>query len=414
MRTRFFLIGMLFCIHPFYSYADTLQEAMDIVAKQHPMLQMAEKNIESAQGNLTEQSSYAYNPELSLEPQRRRLNGGGTSNDYYITLSQGIEVGGKQGLREQSAQASLNAASQNRENTQQRLMIEASRAYITLYFSGQLYDLRSQQRNVLDKVSHAVTRQLELGESSQLDANLAQSAFASTLNATTIAKQVLTQSKQRYFIALGKVTDSELISALVLPKLSLNWQPPANAYNVALKSRPDFLVLHSKLEQSNAQADLASMARIPDVTVNAMVAREAGEQLFLLGLTIPFPVLNSHKGAYRTALAEKERVNMGLRWSKQQLRYEVQSALDNHSNAIQALSGMITTHMQENAKNTIALAQKSYNAGELDLEALVIHINQGLDAQITALEMIKQAWLARIRLAEVLGHPEYILKGTQL
>jgi len=43
----------------------------------------------------------------------------------------------------------------------------------------------------------------------------------------------------------------------------------------------------------------------------------------------------------------------------------------------------------------------------------VVHINQGLSAQITALEMVKQAWMARIRLAEVLGHPEYILKGTQ-
>lgn len=412
MRTRFFMIGMLFCIHPFYSYAGTLQQAMETVTKQHPMLQMAEKNIESARGNLTEQSSYAYNPELSLEPQRRRLNGGGTSNDYYITLSQGIELAGKQGLREQSAQAALNASSQNREATQQRLLIEASRAYITLYFAGQLYNLRTQQSNVLDKVSHAVARQLELGESSQLDANLAQSADASALNAATIAKQLLTKSKQRYLVALGKVSGSNM-TALELPELSLNWQPPADAYNVALESRPDFLVLQSKLDQSNAQADLASATRIPDVTFNAMVAREAGEQLVLLGLTIPFPVLNSHKGAYRAALAEKERVNMGLGWSKQQLRYEVQSALDNHQNAIQALSNMIRSDMQKNAESTITLAQKSYNAGELDLEALVIHINQGLNAQITALEMIKQAWMARIRLAEVLGHPEYILKGTQ-
>jgi len=414
VRTRFFMIGMLFCIHPFYSYADTLQQAMETVAKQHPMLQMAEKNIESARGNLTEQSSYAYNPELSLEPQRRRLNGGGTSNDYYITLSQGIELGGKQGLREQSAQAALNASSQNREATQQRLLIEASRAYITLYFAGQLYNLRTQQSNVLDKVSHAVARQLELGESSQLDANLAQSAFASALNAATVAKQLFTKSTQRYLVALGKVSNSSLSSALELPELSLNWQPPIDAYNVALESRPDFLVLQSKLDQSNAQADLASATRIPDVTVNAMVAREAGEQLVLLGLTIPFPVLNSHKGAYRAALAEKERVKMGLSWSKQQLRYEVQSALDNHHNAIQALSNMIRSDMQKNAESTITLAQKSYNAGELDLEALVIHINQGLNAQITALEMIKQAWMARIRLAEVLGHPEYILKGTQI
>lgn len=407
------MMAMLLCMQPLNLYAVTLQEVMQTSIKEHPMMQMAEKNIESARGNLTEKSSYAYNPELSLEPQRRRLNGGGTSNDYYITLSQGIELGGKRKLREQSAQAMLNAASQDRETTQQRLIIEAARAYITLYFAEKRYDLRRQQSNILDKVSHAVAQQLQLGESGQLDANLAQSAFTSALNATTIAQQFLTKSKQRYLMALGKASNTKLLSDLELPKLLLDWQPPKNAYGVALQSRPDFLVLQSQLNRSHAQADLASAMRIPDVTVNAMIAREAGEQLVLLGLTIPFPVLNSHQGAYRAALAEKERVKMGIDWSKQQLRYEVQSALDNHQNAIQALSHMIQSNMQKNAKDTIILAQKSYQAGELNLEALVIHINQGLDAQMTALEMIKQAWLARIRLAEVLGHPNYILKGSQ-
>jgi len=411
VRTRFFMIGMLFCIHPVYGYADTLSQVMEIVSKQHPILQMSEKDIESAKGNLTEKSAYAYNPELSLEPQRRRLNGGGTSNDYYITLSQGIELSGKQRLREQSAQASLDAAFQTQEATRKKLVIEVARSYVIYYFAEQLHRLRKQQADVLGKVSDAVTRQLQLGESSQLDANLAQSAYASALNAATIAKQMLTKSKQRYLVALGKGSD---MTALELPELSLNWQPPADAYNIALESRPDFLALQSKLEQSDAQANLANAIRTPDITVNAMLAREAGDQLVLLGVTIPFAVLNTHQGAYRAAVAKKERVSMGLHWFKQQLRHEVQSAIDNHHNAIQALSNMMKSGMQKNAKETITLAQKSYNAGELDLEALVVHINQGLNAQITALEMIKQAWLARIRLAEVLGHPEYILKGTQI
>jgi len=391
----------------------TLQQAMDTAARQHPMLQMAEQNIESAQGNLTEQSSYAYNPELSLDPQRRRLKGGGTSNDYYITLSQGVETGGKQEIREKSAQANLNAAFQTKESTQQRLMIEVSRAYITLYFADKIYHLKQRQADVLDQVSHAVAQQLALGQANQLDANLAQSAFATMLNAAAVAQQFLNQSKQRYLLALGQVSDSGFTHDLVLPKLSLNWKDPANAYQIALESRPDFLLLQSKLDQRNAQADLAEASRIPDITLRAMVAREAGDQLVLLGLTIPFAVLNSHKGAYRAALAEEERVNMGLRWSKQQLHYEIQSALANHTNALQALSNMVTTDMQQNAANTITLTQASYHAGELDLEALVIHVKQGLDAQITAFEIIKQAWLARIRLAEVLGHPEYILQGIQ-
>jgi outer membrane protein TolC len=413
VRISYLTIGMLLCIHPFYAHADTLQEAMDTAVRQHPILQMAEQNIAVARGNLTEQGAYAYNPELSLEPQRRRLIGGGTANDYYITLSQGIEIGGKQGLRKQSAQAALDVAGQTRESIRQQLMIEAARAYLELYFASQVFDLRSQQSKILQKVSHAVDRKLALGESSQLDANLAQSAFSSALNATTAARQFLMQSRQRYLLALGKVQASGSLSRQELPKLLTNWQPPTDAYKLALKSRPDLSALRSKLAQSGAQADLASVARIPDISLSAMTGREAGENLIKLGITVPFPVLNSHQGASRAALAQKERMSTGLEWSTQQLRYAVQSAMDNHANAMRALSGIITSNMQQSARDTITLARKAYDAGELDLEELVVHIKQGLDARMTALEIIKQGWLTRIRLAEVLGHPEYILKGIQ-
>jgi len=412
VRTRLFMTGMLLCIHPIYSHADSFQEAMDTAAGHHPMLQMADQSIDAARGKLTEQGAYAYNPELSLEPQRRRLNGGGTANDYYITLSQGIEIGGKRGFREQSAQAALDAVSKSRENTRQQLMVEAARAYVTLSVAEQTFDLRQQQSAMLKKVSHAVALQLKLGQSSQLDANLAQSAYSSALNATTVAMQLLTQSRQAYLVALGKGAGKP--SKLALPKLLTSWQPPADAYKLALQSRPDFAALRSKLAQSEAQADLADAQRIPDVALSAMTGREAGENLIKLGITVPLPVLNSHKGAYRAALAQKERVSTGLAWSTQQLRYAVESALANHANAMQALSGIISSNMQQNAEDTIVLAQKAYDAGELDLEELVVHIRQGLDARMTALDIIKQGWLARIRLAEVLGHPEYILKGIQL
>jgi len=411
VRTRIILTGMLLCIHPIYAHADTLQQAMDTAAEQHPMLQMADQSIAVARGELTEQGAYAYNPELSLEPQRRRLNGGGTANDYYITLSQGIELGGKQGFREQSAQAALDAVSKNRESTRQQLMIEAARAYVALSMAEQAFDLRSRQSAMLKKVSAAVALQLKLGQSSQLDANLAQSAYSSALNATTVAKQLLTGSRQAYFVALGK--GGGKLSRLELPKLLTKWQPPADAYNTALESRPDLAALRSKLAQSQAQADLAGAERIPDISVSAMTGREAGENLIKLGITIPFPILNSHKGAYRAALAQKERVNTGLEWSTQQLRFAVDSAITNHANAMRALSGIISSHMQQSAEDTITLAQKAYDAGELDLEELVVHIRQGLDARMTALEIIKQGWLARIRLAQVLGHPEFILKGLQ-
>ncbi|MFQ5346212.1 MAG: TolC family protein, partial [Mariprofundus sp.] len=139
--------------------------------------------------------------------------------------------------------------------------------------------------------------QLKLGQSSQLDANLAQSAYSSALNATTVARQFLTQSRQAYLIAMGRNGPMQTqgqgkSSGLKLPKLLTNWQPPTDAYKVALESRPDLSALRSKLTQSTAQADLASVSRIPDISLSAMTGREAGENLIKFGITIPFPVLN--------------------------------------------------------------------------------------------------------------------------
>lgn len=413
MSSRIFMIGMLLCIHPFYAHAERLQQAMDNAVKQHPMLQMAEQGIAVARGNLAEQGAYAYNPELSLEPQRRNLNAGGSSNDYYITLSQGIEMAGKRGFRKQSAEAAFNVAAENKKYTKLQVSIEAARAFVRLYFAHQTFALRKQHSAMLKKVSYAVERQLALGQSSQLEANLAASAFASALNSTTAAQLNIAQSRQRYLMAQGKVLTTGTTSKPTLPRLLSNWQPPNHAYDLALASRPDLSSLHSKLMVASAQADLASATRTADISMNAMVGREAGENLIKIGVTIPFSVLNTHQGAYRAALAKKEQAKMGLQWSKQQLRYAVQTALDNHTNAMLALAGIRESKMQVRARDTISLAQKAYDAGELDLEEWVVHIRQGLNAQMTALEIMQQGWLARIRVAEVLGHPDYILKGTE-
>jgi len=406
---------MLLCMHPFYAAADTLQQAMEHATLAHPLLQMAEQQQAVARGNLSEQDAYAYNPELSIEPQRRRLNGGGSSNDYYITLSQGVELGGKRALREQSARAALAVAGHAQAGVRQQLIIEAARAYVALYFADQAYELRRRQSEMLGRVSRAVVRQMELGESSLLDANLARSAAASALNATSVARQQLNNARQRYRLALGQTgegADAER-PGLTLPQLSLQWHPPADAYQVALASRPDLAGLRAGADRAQAEAQLAGAARIPDITLSAMSGREAGDRLVKLGVTIPLPLLNMHRGAYRAALARQEQAGSGLNWAKQQLRYAVQSALDNHANAMRALSDISAAQMCAHADDTIALAQRAYDAGELDMEELVVHIRQGLDARMTALEITKQAWLARIRVAEVLGHPEYILKGIQ-
>jgi len=148
-----------------------------------------------------------------------------------------------------------------------------------------------------------------------------------------------------------------------------------------------------------------------------MAGREAGEQIYSLAVTMPIPVLNSHHGAYRAALSQRVAQQTELSWLKQRVKLEVHEALHYYDIAISAIETEKRTVKEAGATvsslDSIHLARLAFDAGELDIEALVLHINQLLESRINSAAILKQEWVARIRLAEVLGHPEYIYEGTR-
>jgi len=412
VRIRFLMIGMLLSIHPFYANAVTLKAAMDAAVEQHPMLKISKMQIDRAQGELQEQGSYAYNPELSVEPQRRRINGGGSSNDYYVTLSQGIELGGKQKYRELSAQAAVEAVKLESDVMYQQVSTNAARALVGLYFSKRELVWRNQQTGTLLQLHKAISRQLELGEANQLDVNLSQASLTQAINAEAQAKQMHAMNVSRYVIAVGAGGGIKEIQP-ELPKLLVGWQPSADPIEIAMNSRPDITAKRERLAQHSAQADLAKAQRIPDVTIGLTAGRESGDQLYSLSISMPIPIFNSHDGAYRAALSQALAQQTESEWFERRVKLEVQEVMFTHTTAMRALRAVSKVKGEPSSTENIALVRAAFDAGELNIEELVVHINQILESRINSASILKQGWLARIRLAEVLGHPEYILQGTQ-
>lgn len=411
MQKHFIITAILLCIYPLHVHAVTLKEAMNTALEQHPWLKISNTHIQGAQGDLKQQGSYAYNPELSVEPQRRRLNGGGSSNDYYITLSQGIELGGKQGYREQSAQAVLESVQLESKLTHQQVAFNAAKSLVALYFSAQELDWRKQQADTLLQLHQAISRQMKLGNANQLDVNLSQAALIQAIQTKAQAAATHTKNQWAYAMAIGTSSGIPTTRA-ELPTLLEDWQPPAEPISVAMHARLDLAMKRQRLRQSLADAELANASKIPDLNIGLMAGKEAGEQLISFHVTMPIPVWNSHDGAYRSALSQASALQTEMEWSEQRVKLEVQEALWNHATAMQALQVIQQIQGNVTSDNSIALAKAAFDAGELDIEALVMHINQRLESHIHAMTTLQQGWLARIRLAEVLSHPEYILQGA--
>ncbi len=404
-------IGMLISILPWAAHATTLEEAMNMAKSKHPELQMSVLDNDAARAQLSSQSSYAYNPEISLEYQDRKLNGGGNSADYYIGLSQGIELGGKRGYREDAAQFALQQSTYQTELLRQQLSIHAARAFVSLYFAKQTLDIRVQQAASLKALSAGVKRQLDVGDANILDANLAQSAYVTALSAATAARQSYALVQTRYQNAIGQHLLEN--KPFILPQLQADWKTPENPLQIAKSSRAEVALLQAKVKQAQAESELADANRFSDPTISLMKGREAGDDLLKLGVSFALPFTNTRKGTYQASLVKAMRSQGELDWFKRKLVLEVDAAVMNHGYAMQALKQSYQMAKEMGGNSSVKLAKPAFDAGELSLEDLVIHINQALEARLTTLNIVKQGWFARIRLAEVLGRPEYILQGIQ-
>jgi len=406
VRYRRIALGAAWALfaHAAMASAITLTEAMKLAAAMHPGARMAQLEVEARQGIAREQGAYAYNPELTVEPQRRSLATGGTTNDYYVSLSQGIELGSKRSARKTAAELGVAIADARAEAARQSRMFNAAAAYIDLYYAEQSLILHRQLADMYRRLVRDMERRRKAGENSRLDLNLVQSAFASTLNALVGAEQTYRMRRAAFFTSIGQADDGKLEP----PPAPKDWPALTGNADSAWKSRPDMRVLRLQAKQAEWLARQASSNRIPDITVSGMLGREAGDKLVKLGLSIPFPVWNSHQGAYRAAIAQRERLRSSLAWSRKKLRFEVEAALRNQQETARAAQMVLDSSVLRDSRNAIQLARRAWEAGELEPEEMVFRVRQAVDALNSSLETLRLAWLARIRLARALGRPELL------
>jgi len=191
-------LGLLLLQQSAYAESITLEEAMQQAGDAHPEVRMAEQGVAAAEGMLTEKSAYAYNPEVLVESQRRRLaDRSNITADYYVTLSQQIEIPGKRSSRGKVARADLDAAEESAENVRQRRVTAAARAAATLDFAIRTEKARQQQQDIMRRLLEAVKQGFKAGEKSMLDVNLARASFANSLSLASKASQRLGSAGQK-------------------------------------------------------------------------------------------------------------------------------------------------------------------------------------------------------------------------
>lgn len=378
----------------------TLAEAIQAALEFNPTLSGARREIEAAEGALTQAGVY-QNPTLSVDVEDVR-----TRNRTVTTaLSQPIELGGKRQARIAAAERALDRVRVQREGREIQLRADVTQAFLAALVSQERVRLAEASLNIARSGSLAASRRVQAGKVSPLEETRSKVAEANVrLELVQAQGELRTQLQELRALTTATVPfDSLNGDALTLPAL-----PTIEA--LQLRADDSATLRQARLETRRlaALADLELAKRTPDVTVSAgfQRARQDGQSstIATLGVSIPIPVFDTNRGNIVEALRRRDKSEDDARALELRLRADL-------SIARQRLT-VASTEVNAVQSEILPAAQTAFDAASRGFELGKFQYLDVLDAQRTLLQARAQylrslgdAHRAVADVARVLGTP---------
>ena len=361
---------------------------------------VVEGGIQQAEGE-RERARRWPNPVLSY--QREETSTGAGTTEQYGWVSQTIDVAGRRITRGHAAEHRVRAAQAEGEDFQ-----IARRADIRQRFYATLLEQRrvaalEEWLGQGSRVAAIVARRKQAGEASGYDAMRIDREQATARARLATEQAALLRNRELLAGLIGSSSAWDAVTGELLPAEPL---PAVDALLERVDQRPDVRALDESAEAAELDGRAASRWWLPDVTLGAGVKSvEDKQDRFsgpFLSASIPLPVLDQDQGA-RFEAEGRERTSRGhkalvIEAARADLRGLWQEASTLHATAIEfrraALGG---------SQTLTSSAERAYEAGEMDLLALLDAHRSALEAELQALDLEINARRARIDLDRVAG-----------
>lgn len=371
----------------------SLEEAIEKALVQSPRLLASKSASEAAKGERRQASAWK-NPELGAEAENFAGTGpykAFSSADITYSVSQTFELGGKIGAREKIAQSGLDIANLDYQAAALDLIRDVTIAYMAAAAADETVKLAAERETLARRVSGAVARRVDAAAAPLIQKSRAEVELANATLAHDSARRAQSLARQRLALLLGEAEpgispDSEAFYTVTTPDLT--------DIEARLRDTPEYKKLELARQQSMARYELERANAVPDPSVYAGFRdfRDNGHA-FVVGLSIPIPVLNANRGNIEKARNEVSRADYQGRDAELLLRGDVLQAEQKLRSAelqIETLHSRILPA----ARKAFALAQDGYERGRFShLEVLDAQrsLSDARVQEITALQDFHEA-----------------------
>src|SRR5450830_1286291 len=323
MYTRFYPLGLaLLLACPVYTHAQepatplTLSNAVALALDNNPELSAARHELEAVDATVT-QAGARPNPELSTLMEDTRKS----TRTTTIQLNQPIELGGKRAAR--VGARSHEAARIERASRRDEIRIAATSAFFAVLTAQERRRLAQESADLARSAVDATGRRVTAGKISPVEETRARVAAASARLELSQADGELDLARRRLASLWGNAQPRFTLAEGAAGQL-----PPLPAISdIAERSAdaPQLRLARIEVERRQALSKIESSKRIPDATLSLGRKRdeEAGRSMWVVGVSMPLPFLDSNRGNLEEALRRTDKARDELAAAETRVRTDI-------------------------------------------------------------------------------------------
>jgi len=399
--TLLLILGLAQATSRICSAADlTENEALTLGLSQAAVEDIVGGAIQRAEGD-RERARRWPNPVLSY--QREETSTAAGTTEQYGWVAQTFDVAGRRLTRGDAAAHRVEAARAEGEDFRNTRRTEIqSRFYATL-FEQRRVAASEEWVSQGERVVAIVAKRKLAGEASGYDAMRIEREQSTARARLATERAALARSRELLAAVLGSAEGWSSVEGDLLPHDPL---PPADALLERVDQRPDLRALEESVAAAELDGRAASRWWLPDITVGAGVKHVEDRNDTFSGpfvtASIPLPVLDQDQAARLDATGRGQVARGEKALALAVARADVR-ALWQEASALYGTAVEFRRSTRAGSQPLTASAERAYDAGEMDLLALLDAHRSALDAELQALDLEMRARRARIDLERATG-----------
>ena len=343
----------------------TLAAAIQAALNNSPRLKSSDAAKLSSKGE-RRQAGLLPNPELGVEAEDIAGNGpyrGFQSAQVTYGVTQLIEIGGKRDARISSAERGIDLADNDYQAARLDLIKDVTQAFAEAVAAGEEVRLAREQQKLAEDVLQTVTRRVNAAREPLIQKSKANVAAASSRIALEKAERGYAAAKK----ALANLMNESVAVNTLDTSAFYTITTPATVSDVreALARNPDIARWKPAIAKGEAALDLEKANAVPDprVTAGFRQYRDTNNSAFVVGLSIPIPILNQNQGNIAKARAEVTKTTHDQRVSELTLGSELTKSLEAQQ-AAYTQATMLKESILPEAEHAFSLSTQGYQAGK--------------------------------------------------